>query len=535
MGHGRSPVEERREIVRCNLIALICCVFLIAAASLWINDSGIQTDEALFSAGLYPPFQHGYWMWVRGNRLPLMVMTYVGALKSWLYAPLLAIWSPSPIVVRLPAILLSAVTVLLFYRLLLRISTRRVAVVGCILLATDPLYVLFSMWDWGPVVIQHFCLIAGVLLLVRWHQEQRWWMLALGFFVFGLGLWDKALFAWSLVGLAVAAIIVFPRIVIGALQTRALPIAIAAFALGSLPLIIFNIRHKLVTFRENTHWAWQGFAGKANLLRLTVEGDAIMYAFLRPPFDLPLREPQTAVERAFVKFSDLFGNRRRSFMGYALVASVAAAFLFMRQLWKPVTFSLLFVGVTWAQMLPLANGGTSPHHTILLWPFPVLIVAVVLGQLKRPWLVSLLPILVAGNLIVFAAHSRDLIRNGPSASFSDAIYAASDKIASLAPKQLFVIDWGFWDTLRLFHKGQVPLFVADDPVTDEGRNYARTQFSDPCNVFIGHTKENEFSPGQSARYVEFAAREGYEQKMIGVYADRNGRSVIELFRFEKQP
>jgi predicted membrane-bound mannosyltransferase len=105
----------------------------------------------------------------------------------------------------------SGYTVWLFYVLLKRTVSVRAALVGTALLAVDPVFVLTSRWDWGPVVLQHLCLVGGMLAFVIFAREGQTRWLAVGAFVFGLGMWDKAIFLWSLVGLGTAAIVVFPR------------------------------------------------------------------------------------------------------------------------------------------------------------------------------------------------------------------------------------------------------------------------------------------------------------------------------------
>ena len=47
----------------------------------------------------------------------------------------------------------------------------RAALFGTALLATDASYLLTVRWDWGPVALQHLCLIGGVLAIVRFWQE----------------------------------------------------------------------------------------------------------------------------------------------------------------------------------------------------------------------------------------------------------------------------------------------------------------------------------------------------------------------------
>src|SRR5207237_5047655 len=93
--------------------------------------------------------------------------------------------------------------------------------------------------------------IGGCLAIVRFHQEKRLRLLATGFLLFGLAFWDKALFVWIGSGMAIAAILVFPKELRNYFRLRHLTIATAAFCVGSLPLLVFNIRHPLETFCNN--------------------------------------------------------------------------------------------------------------------------------------------------------------------------------------------------------------------------------------------------------------------------------------------
>jgi predicted membrane-bound mannosyltransferase len=56
----------------------------------------------------------------------------------------------------------------------------RAALGAAALIATDPIYILYSRWDHGPVVVQHLCLTGAMLALVRFHQERRVGWLAIG-------------------------------------------------------------------------------------------------------------------------------------------------------------------------------------------------------------------------------------------------------------------------------------------------------------------------------------------------------------------
>src|SRR5580698_11049105 len=153
-----------------NIAALMLCVLFVSIAVPWINRPGIQTDEALFAAGIYPPFNEQFTVHIFEHDYPLMEMSYVGALKARLWALIFKFWHPSAASVRIPSALLGALSIWWFYRLLAQTLGARTALAGAALLATDPIYVLYARWDHGPVVIQHLCLVGAMLAFVRFHQ-----------------------------------------------------------------------------------------------------------------------------------------------------------------------------------------------------------------------------------------------------------------------------------------------------------------------------------------------------------------------------
>ena len=49
----------------------------------------------------------------------------------------------------------------------------------------------------------------------------------------------------------------------------------------------------------------------------------------------------------------------------------------------PSSFRLIAMAVAWVQMAITANTGASVHHTILLWPFPQVVIAVSFASASR--------------------------------------------------------------------------------------------------------------------------------------------------------
>ena len=205
----------------------------------FVNRAGIATDEAALECPQFrawrffsvPLFHHN---------IPVMELSYIGRLKTWVYWPIFLIWNPSPAVIRVPAILMGALTVLLFGALLERVHGRRAAWVGSILLATDTTFLLTTVHDWGPVVLQHLLLAAMMLLAVQWFQTSSNVALAGAAFCCGLAFWDKAVFLWVFSGLALGCLL-FARDILKRLTFRGVIIAAIALSLGALPLIVYNL------------------------------------------------------------------------------------------------------------------------------------------------------------------------------------------------------------------------------------------------------------------------------------------------------
>ncbi len=94
-----------------------------------------------------------------------------------------------------------------------------------------------------------------------------------GAFLFGLALWNKAVFAWTLGGLVLASLLVCPSAVRAVLADRRRWIGAAlAFALGALPLLIFNATHANATVADNAHFSWEHFPMKYQELTGALDG-----------------------------------------------------------------------------------------------------------------------------------------------------------------------------------------------------------------------------------------------------------------------
>src|SRR5258708_19671527 len=87
---------------------------------------GLHNDEVLFAnAQFHLPAAVLFGATVFEHTVPLMFLTYLGALKAWLYAPVLALFEPSYGAVRLPVLFLGGFPWCLLLRSLAPLPGRR--------------------------------------------------------------------------------------------------------------------------------------------------------------------------------------------------------------------------------------------------------------------------------------------------------------------------------------------------------------------------------------------------------------------------
>jgi hypothetical protein len=526
------------------LPALVACLFFLLAGLAYLNKTGIENDEALFAGAFLKPYGGAYTVRIGHSRIPLMVMTYIGTLKAWLYRPLMSISGTGLVVLRLPMLLTGVAGIWLFFRLLYRIAGARAAIIGCALLAADSTYLLTICFDWGPVALQHLLLLAGLFLLVRFYQQRGLPALFWGACMLGLGMWDKALAVWMLGGIAVAAAVVFPGRLRAVATGPRMAVFVLGFTLGVLPLLVFNVENQWATFAGNVQRDTSDIPGKARMLMETAKGDGLFGWMFDEQWQTPApHAPNGMVQQISAKISSLAGHPRRHALFYAFLLAVLLAPLARGDALRAILFALIAMAVAWVQMATNASTGGSVHHTILLGPFPQLVVAVSfaaasrrLGRAGIPALAVVTAVMIVSEVLVANEYFYVSYSFGGAPVWSDAIFPLSDFMKQFDSGNVYCTDWGMLDSLRYLNHGKLKLAVGSDPISKPvlspgDREPVLRMLADPGAVFIAHTKDFENFAGTNERLAKFAAAEGYRRDMLAVISDSFGRPAFEVYRF----
>jgi 4-amino-4-deoxy-L-arabinose transferase-like glycosyltransferase len=522
-------------------LAIAACTFFFLAGQPFLPRLGVQGDESIFAYAFLEP-RAAFLLHIRHSRLPLMLMTYLGTLKAWLYRPIFSLFGISVWSLREPALLAGAVSIWFFFLFLRRAAGERAALIGCGLLAADSMYLLTVCFDWGPVALQHLLLVGGLFLLLRFYQKGSEISLAAGFLLWGLAMWDKAIAIWMLGAIGMAALCVFPRQILHVTTFRRVAISAVAFGIGVLPLIVYNVETHGSTFRG------QGFSAddlpvKARQLMSTAEGAGLYGWMVDEDWQAsPIHAPRGALERASLAISSAAGRPRQGLLLWAFALALLLAPLARGPDLRAILFALIAIVVQWAQMAVTVNAGGSVHHSILIWPLPQMLIGVSfaaasrrLGRAGRPvaaW--ALATVMLAGALPI-NEYYRLAWQNGGAINWTDAIYRLYTYVQTTPVKRVFCVDWGIVDQLRLLGRGKLPLGIVFDAVPAGGSapdpHRVAEAAGDPGDLFVGHTKGFEFFQGSGERFVQAAQAAGYRRDALRIIPDSWGRPTYEVYRF----
>src|SRR5256886_15481011 len=155
------------------------CIFIFLAAYR-IELPGLYMNELDFvNAAQGAP--DNTMIYMRLGPVPLLVFPYIGALKAWIYTPIFRLFGVSALTIRLPVILIAAVTLLIFYQLMRAKLGAIWAAVAVWIMAVHPAHLVPSPLGLGPTLLMHLFPAANLALWVSHCDKPELWKPALIF------------------------------------------------------------------------------------------------------------------------------------------------------------------------------------------------------------------------------------------------------------------------------------------------------------------------------------------------------------------
>ena len=525
--------------------ALLACVLFAGLGSLFLSYPGAQYDEVFFYNALHDGGVVECAMKFRFGAVPIMLVTYAGTLKAALYAPLLHWFGTSDALLRLPVLSFGAVSIGLFFLTMRRLVGPRMAALVSLLLASDAVYLLTCVFDWGPVALQQLLAAGALYCLVRYSQQLTGRWLFAGSFLAGLALWNKALFLWQLAGFGLALLIVYRKETLSA-GRRHWAAALVGFLLGAAPFLYYNKIHRLRTFTANAQVESQSAVSKFPALAHTLNGGVLFGYLVREEPEGPVQDLKSW-EKAPLWVNATLGDPRQSLQqfplwGALLLSPVVCWFGPLRRL---AIFFWLGGAFTYAQMVLTHGAGGAAHHIILLWPMPQILLGLLLSQVALLWPprgslagAVVISLGVVSNLVVLNSYLAHFIACGPGPVWSDAVRPLVYELGRKPGRLIFAVDWGIIQQLEFYGQGSLGLQRGSDGIVANLPQRASAAalergLVDSATLFVMHAEGYETFHGVRRKLITFAAERGYQDALVQTIQDRHGATVFEIHEFRK--
>ncbi|GEM_PF-3602295 len=534
------PDDRRTDWLICTAASILFCLLTLQHLRL----PGPNTDEVFTAApavNFYnntnhsePPQIDPSIVPIFGRGLPLMLMTYVGGVQTFLYVPVFLLFGDSIEVVRVVPIVLAVIALWFAYFLFKYAFDRTVAVIAVFITVADPGFVFFVGRDFGPPALALLCKTAGLYFLLRWWRGKSTGYLMLASFVWGIGVYHKADFLWIIGATVVSALLLYYRELKTRLSLRVLLGAAAMFCFGALPFLVMNMIRLGVTFT-----LFGQSTSQVNPFEAYVEGVGI-------------RAQQTWELMSGVASFKLFMGESPSFgpMQTSLPLFVAAGLLLLaiaaglerdaRRRKK----HLFIGGLSVLVFLFTAKSPTTlmDHHLMALYPLIQGTCAAgwgsafagVRARLKTGILTCILIGILGTSVAIVQQTYGALEKTGGRGYWSDAVYDLAAYLRNEG-RPIAAMNWGFTANLIVVSKGSLTVHRVYKEFFERGYHAAVVEpyIAGDMLYLFRDPSVDVFAPTFDA-LGRAASAKGFVPELQASFTERDGREVYRLYHLRQQ-
>lgn len=507
---------------------LLISVYIILSL-IKLNYPGFQYDELLFGNAALGDFD-GTFVYKKIYKFPLMLMPYIGALKAYFYYPIFLVFNPSYITVRLPMILLAAVSLWLIYKYVSKGAGFSVAVLSLLFLIADSNFISLTRADLGPVVIGLFFRSLALWCFFKFIEERR----SQDLIVIGVsllsGFYDKLNFIWFIIAFLTAAAIFYGS------------------SFGSLPKLF-----------------------KAKFAKTIIGGFVVVFGILTflvfrlgVTSELSFIPTQTHL---FIVYNNALGLANGTVFYEYLIGEWTGFYTFGWSIWLIIIggsllsllqpksdaktfhfFNLVILLLTLVQIM-LTDKANAPWHIFMLQPTLAILTASSLAVAGKTifvrnaiWQQTFLTVaalaIFSVQLLTYTTYISNYekpYRNFMWSKKIDELQAFAQSV----PNRFVSLDWGFHTQLltlgRQSGKYYELVFLLNEPLSPAALQWLKSDLLNPdSNCFFLMHNENDtlFKPARS-RFFETVEQLGLQAELVKTF-DESERPLYEVYRLKRK-
>lgn len=417
----------------------------VFTATRYINYPGLHYDEMLFVNAALGGIDDSFIVERIGN-IPVYLCTYIGALKAYLYYPIFAFFEVSAASVRLPMILLTAVSFFVLFLAVKRAFGRKTAWIAFLLLIFSPSIMFHTRTDNGPTCLQFFLVSICLYLTFEIYSTRRKLLLVLLYFTCWVGIYNNIKFIWFINSLIFASLFLYLDIIYKKVRNRGTGFflkGLFVFTLSYFPFIIYSI---ILSRRMAYPLVTKKYSGLLKLKNIfnEIQGDGY-YELALGTLANPMENPYLILVAALLSA----GAFIVFFAGSSNLQKKKMLFL-----WVMLITTVLQILIT-----PQAR---KIWHAFKIYPWITILLAVCLlavsGYLQKintrlgsVFTVVVLVLLVGYNTMLTGQYLKALRDHKSNPYWSEVIYDLVDYTRE-EKGRFFSCTWGIHNQLISFHK-----------------------------------------------------------------------------------
>ena len=422
-------------------LAALALLALISLTGLRLESQGVFYDELHQAPAAFRYIGSHPFMFTWPHRgIPLLNMTYVGAIKSNVYGLYLRYVNPHFTIAtwRFLGIAFVAIGLFVFVVVAGRLLPLDAAILFLFLFLSDISVIVMTRHDWGPTALaQTLRLLFLSLWLLTALDRPSAFKLGLAGFLVGISIWEKLS---SVVLLAPLCILLF--MASGRSKKDWLAAAIGLFA-GTLPLLVAN----MTTYMSDQGFISIGLTDSPPRYSdsLTIQGLARhAYGFVS------LGQGRLVRQLVLGEESDNFIERAEvALIGLLMIAACLAARRAGRfHRFAPLVIAMVGTYILTAAGLAALPSRTHIHHWIIGTPFQYAAIALTLSVLDRrsvlyKWVLAASVLVIVMRVPTIINVERSFFSGKSSARFDPAFNRLFQLAATRSADSAFIAtDWG---------------------------------------------------------------------------------------------
>ncbi len=520
------------------LVLALSLLAFAAAAGHAIALPGLDYDELLFvnaaTGGESPSF-----IYRRLFGVPVMLMNYIGALKAYLFAPIFALLGVSAATIRWPAIVISLGSIALTYALARLTLRPAAAATAAGLLALDPVFVLLTKVDYGPIVLMMLLKLVAVYCLYRsvvTGSPSLLWGTAAACM---LGLFDKLNFIWFVLALVLTTLLLF-RHELAVIHRRSAARLLAPAGTLLIVVLVVGLRQIAPLFmstQEASRSIAARFPAMVAAYAQAMDGRAL-YQWMT----------EAALPHAtLINYATLAGLSVLALARWRRALATRSAPRLALGDRLVMGYGLLFVLIA-VQIVTTERAG-GPHHMMMLSPFHLLLLSAGLAELAgatsrlgQGAALLLVGALALSDIRVTRAYaSAYQAEERLRPRLSPVIYQLSAFLNQEPADRISFVDWGMHNQVYALGTGRTRLACRDlwatfrQPLSRrQTADILARDFAADRVLVIMHPRSGDSGVGSQDRFLQWADSLGLVLQPLRTFRDRRGRVIYEVYTINRE-